>query len=168
MLNWCWCDFYCWDLDIPGFLEQCGHPIHPCGLSLRSMCEHRLLPLTEDSLPCEDLSSPLGGPHLDPATLEGEGPPGSQKEPCAGSCPENWPSRCPPDWEWVGQLVFMPEQQARWLGIAEAEGALGSPLPLCPTTSCWRLRVWAWWVWKNKRRFLWLKSESSGRVGPRV
>lgn len=43
------------------------------------MCEHRLLPLTEDSLPCEDLSSPLGGPRLDPATLEGEGPPGPRR-----------------------------------------------------------------------------------------
>lgn len=53
------------------------------------MCEHRLLPLAEDTLPYKDLSSPLGGPRLDPATLEGDGLPGPQKEPCAGSCPEN-------------------------------------------------------------------------------
>ncbi|XP_070629303.1 phosphatidylethanolamine N-methyltransferase isoform X2 [Bos indicus] len=44
--------------------RRCGRPIHPCGLSLGSVCEHRLLPLAKDTLPYRTSHHPLVDPIL--------------------------------------------------------------------------------------------------------
>ncbi|KAB0401133.1 hypothetical protein E2I00_011475, partial [Balaenoptera physalus] len=66
-----------------------GRPVHPCGLSLGSMCESRLLPLAKDTCvhfpdgqsPCKDLPSPLGGSPLVQLLWRGLSPRGPRRKP---------------------------------------------------------------------------------------
>lgn len=131
-------------VDIPRFLGRQrpsqltlpGRPVHPCGLSLGSMCESRLLPPAKDNLcPLSRRTVTLQGPPFTPrwvpfgpAALEGTVPQGPQKETCAGSCPEGRPPRRPRDFEQVGPAGFRSTGTGRqpWRR-QRREGAEGPP-----------------------------------------